>query len=223
LAGAPSREASAARRAAGAAGQGRRPVVVRGLEGALVPTRPESARGRRPGQRCQRAKRPRWPGAWREAKGWRWSRIAAGRMVPLRRGHPVQTEAERGEALTQVKKAGVLPEGQVRRGVVGDGAEWIGKHVPSLCAHARQGLDSSHWPAYRHQVAKAHEGTAQQARAGVEATLPRLYGGNVRWVRGGLRRMPATAGEAAKARPQCWDSLQDHRARTHYRQCRRGG
>lgn len=53
---APSREEIEQRIAQVAAGKWRRPVVVLGIDGAFVPTRPESARGRRPGQRaCRRA------------------------------------------------------------------------------------------------------------------------------------------------------------------------
>ena len=46
---APSREEIAQRVAALAAGRFRRPVLVLGIDGAYVPSRPESARGRRPG------------------------------------------------------------------------------------------------------------------------------------------------------------------------------
>jgi hypothetical protein len=59
---APSREQIEERIAEVATGKWRRPVVVLGLDGAFVPTRPESARGRRPGQRRARAKRPEWKG-----------------------------------------------------------------------------------------------------------------------------------------------------------------
>src|SRR5262249_59548168 len=41
-----------------AAGRFRRPVLVLGIDGAYVPSRPESARGRRPGQARHRPRRP---------------------------------------------------------------------------------------------------------------------------------------------------------------------
>ena len=47
----PSRDEIARRIAEVAAGRLRRPVLVLGIDGAYVPTRPESARGRRPGPR----------------------------------------------------------------------------------------------------------------------------------------------------------------------------
>ena len=50
-----------------------RPVMVLGIDGADVATRPESARGSRPGRKKHRAKRRKWKGEWREAKGFRIS------------------------------------------------------------------------------------------------------------------------------------------------------
>ena len=57
---APSREEIDRRVAQVAAGRFRRPVLVLGIDGAYVPSRPESARGRRPGQARHRARRARW-------------------------------------------------------------------------------------------------------------------------------------------------------------------
>ena len=70
----PSRDEIARHIAAVAAGRFRRPVLVLGIDGAYVPTRPDSARGRRPGQGRQRAKRALWRGQRREAKGFRFYR-----------------------------------------------------------------------------------------------------------------------------------------------------
>ena len=46
-------------------------------------------------------------------------------MVQVLSWHQIQTEAQVGEALRQVKEAGLIPEGKVRLCVVGDGAKWI--------------------------------------------------------------------------------------------------
>jgi hypothetical protein len=54
---APSRQEIERRIASVSPGRLRRPVLVLGIDGAYVPTRPESARGRRPGQGRSRAKR----------------------------------------------------------------------------------------------------------------------------------------------------------------------
>ena len=220
---APSRDEIARRIAEVAAGRWRRPVVVLGIDGAYVPTRPESARERRAGQRGKRAKRAPWRGQWRDAKGFRFYLMDEGRIVHLLSWHQVQNEAQLGEALKQVKEAGLIPEDQVRLCVVCDGASWIWKHVQSLFPHARQVLDYYHCTEYLHKVAKAQYGSSMQALEWVEATMTRLYVGKVRWVLGGLKRMQATSDEAEKAIANCWDYLADHRDRTHYRQFRRGG
>jgi hypothetical protein len=220
---APSREEIAQRIAEVAADKWRRPVVVLGIDGAFVPTRPESARGRRPGQRCSRAKRPQWKGAWRDAKGFRFYLLDEGRIVHLLSWHQVQDEAELGKALSEIKKAGLIPEERIRLCVVCDGAAWIWKHVQSLFPEARQVLDYYHCKEYLHKMAKAHYGTTAQALEWVEATLTRLYVGKIGWVLGGLKRMQATSEEAAKAIANCWEYLNEHRDRTHYRQFRRGG
>jgi hypothetical protein len=85
--------------AAVAAGRWRRPVVVLGIDGAYVPTRPDSARERRPGQRGKRAKRALWRGQWRDAKGFRFYLLDSERIIHLLRWHQVQNEEQLGEAL----------------------------------------------------------------------------------------------------------------------------
>jgi hypothetical protein len=220
---APSREAIAQRVAAVAAGRFRRPVLVLGIDGAYVPTRPESARGRRPGQARQRARRARWRGEWHEVKGLRLYLLDGDRIVHVLSWHQVQTEAQLGEALKQIKAAGLIPEGSVRLCVVSDGAEWIWKHVQALFPHACQVLDYYHCATYLHKMAKAHYGMSLQAQEWVEATLTRLYMGKVGAVLAGLQRMRPTSEEAAKAIANCWAYLHEHRGRTHFRKLRRGG
>jgi hypothetical protein len=220
---APSREEIAKRIAQVSAGPWRRPVMVRGMDGALVPTRPESARGRRLGQRRSRATRPQWKGAWRDAKGFRFYLLDEGRIVHVLSWHQVQDEAELGKALTEVKKAGGIPEDHIRLCVVCDGASWIWKHGQSLFPEARQVLDYYPCKEYLHKMAKVQYGSSQQALEWVEATLPRLYVGQIGWVLGGLRRMQAASEEAANAIANGWEYLHAPRDRTHYRQFRRGG
>jgi Uncharacterised protein family (UPF0236) len=220
---APSRQEIERRIASVSAGRFRRPVLVLGIDGAYVPTRPESARGRRPGQGRFRAKRALWHGQWRDAKGFRLYLLDGDRMVHLLSWHQGQNEAQLGEALKQVKEAGVIPEEQVRLCVVCDGAEWIWKHVQGLFPQARQVLDYYHCAQYLHRVAKAHYGSSVQALEWVEATMTRLCLGKVGVVLGGLRRMQAPSDEAAKAIANCWDYLNEHRGRTAYQKLRRGG
>jgi hypothetical protein len=220
---APSREEIDQRVAQVAAGCLRRPVLVLGIDGAYVPSRPESARGRRPGQARHRARRARWRHEWREAKGLRFYLLDGERIVHVLSWHQVQNEQDLGEALQQVKDAGLIPEEAVRLCVICDGAEWIWKHVQALFPHACQVLDYYHCAEYLHKVAKAQYGQTCQALEWAEATLTRLYMGKVGTVLGGLRRMQPTSEEALKAIDNCWMHLHEHRGRTNYRQLRRGG
>jgi hypothetical protein len=219
----PSREEITRRVAAVAAGRWRRPVLVMGIDGAYVPTRPESARELQAGARRTRAKRARWRGQWRDAKGFRLYLLDGERIVHLLSWHQVQTEEQLGEALAQIKKAGVIPEEHVRLCVAADGAEWIWKHVQRLFPQARQVLDYYHCAQYIHKIAKAQYGTSVQALEWAEATMTRLYLGKVSAVLGGLRRMQPTSDDAAQTIANGWEYLNEHRGRTTYRQLRRGG
>ena len=171
---APSRQEIEQRIAEVAAGRFRRPVLALGIDGAYVPTRPESARTPGVGRRGKRARRARWRGQWRDAKGVRFSLLDGERIVHVLSWHQVQNEEQLGEALQEIKEAGLIPEDQVRRGVICDGAEWIWKHVQALFSRARQVLDDYHCAQYLHRVAKAHYGASGQAVEWVEATMPRL-------------------------------------------------
>ena len=137
--------------------------------------------------------------------------------------HQVQNEADLGNALKQVKEAGLIPEEKVRLCVICDGAEWIWKHVQALFPNACQVLDYYHCSEYLHKVAKAQYGNSERAQEWTEATLTRLYLGKMGQVLGGLRRMQPTSDEALKAIDNCWVYLSEHRGRTHYRKFRRGG
>ena len=195
----PPRHEIEQRIAAVSAGRSRRPVLVLGIDGAYVPTRPDSARQPCAGRRRTRAKRARWRGQWRDATGFRFSLLDGERIVHVLSWHQVQNEEQLGEALQQIKEAGVIPEEQVRLYVVCDGAEWIWKYVQALFPQARQVLDYYHCAHYLHRVAKAHDGASVQAVEWVEATMTRLYLGKVGLVLGGLRRMQAQSDEAEKA------------------------
>jgi len=220
---APSRDEIARGIAEVAAGRFRRPVLVLGIDGAYVPTRPESARGRRPGQGRHRAKRALWRGQWRDAKGFRFYLMDGERIVHVLSWHQVQTEDQLGEALKQIKEAGVIPEDQVRLCVVADGASWIWKHVKALFPHARQVLDYYHCAEYIHKVAQAQYGASLQALEWAESTMTRLYLGKIGHVLGGLARMQATSAEAEKAIANCRVYLGEHRGHTAYQKLRRGG
>jgi hypothetical protein len=220
---APSRAEIDQRVAEVAAGRFRRPVLVLGIDGAYVPSRPESARGRRPGQARYRARRAQWQHEWYEAKGFRFYLLDGDRIVHLLSWHQVQSEDDLGKALKQLKEAGLIPEEAGRLCVVGDGADWIWKQVQAVFPDACQVLDYYHCSEYLHKMAYAQYGQTSQALEWIEATLTRLYLGHVGAVLGGLRRMQPTSPEAAKAIENCWVHLRKHRFRTHYGRFRRGG
>jgi hypothetical protein len=150
----PSRADMARRLEAMATGRVRRPVVVLGIDGASVPTRPDSAREHQSGQRHSRARRASWHGQWRDAKGLRLYLIDDEHIVHLLSWHQVQNEAHLGEGLQRVKEAGLIPHEQGRLCGVCDGASWMWQHVQALCPRARPGLDSSHCKESLHKVAQ---------------------------------------------------------------------
>ena len=104
---APSRDEIDQRVAQVAAGRFRRPVLVLGIDGAYVPSRPERARGRRPGQARYRARRAPWRHAWYEAKGFRFYLLDGDRIVHLLSWHQVQSEEDLGKALNTDQRCGL--------------------------------------------------------------------------------------------------------------------
>jgi hypothetical protein len=114
----PSRQEIEWRIAAVSAGRLRRPVLVLGIDGAYVPTKPDRARVPCAGRRGQRAQRTRGREQWRDAKGFRFSRLDGERIIHVLSWHQGQNEEQLGEALKHVKEAGLIPEEQVRLCVV---------------------------------------------------------------------------------------------------------
>ena len=222
---APSREVIDERVAEVAQDRFRRPVLVLGMDGAYVPSRPKHARGRRPGQARYRARRARWRHAWYEAKGFRFYLLDDDRIVHLMSWHQVQREEEVGQALQKMKDAGLIPPDTVRLCVIGDGAEWIWRArrrrcfpTPRRCSTITIAPSiSTRWrmPTMAIRVARA--------RMGRSHLDPGCDQGQVRDVLGGLRRMQPTTAEAAKAIDNCWVHLHEHRNRTSYGKLRRGG
>jgi len=110
---APSRDEIERRIEERAAGRFRRPVLVLGIDGAYVPTRPESARQRQSGQRRCRARRASWRGQWRDAKGFRFYLIDDERIVHLLSWHQVQNEEQLGAPGVSGRKFTVSPSALV--------------------------------------------------------------------------------------------------------------
>jgi peptidyl-tRNA hydrolase len=221
---APSREEILAKIAAVAAGQPWRPILVLAIDGAAVPTRPEAAKGRRPGRKKVRAKRARWTGEWREAKGFRFYLIAEDRIVQVLSWHQVQTDEAAAEALRQVKAAGLIPEEEVRLCVIADGARWIWKQAQALFPSAVEILDYYHCSERLHKVAALQYGAhPERQREWCEAALARLFYGEVHEVIWGLQRMKPVAAPAAEEIAKLIAYLQRHQGRLDYRFARKGG
>lgn len=213
---APSRQALVQAIETRAALEQQAPVMVLAIDGAHVPTRPETARGRCLERKRQRAKRPHWQGQYREAKGFRWYLLDGERIVHVLSWHQVHTDQEIAAALHQIQEAGLIPEDQVRLCVVADGAPWIWKQVQALFPHAQQVLDYYHCAQHVHAMAIEQYGQSLPALEWYEATMPRLFCGDVGRVIGGLKRMEAASTAAAKAIAKLIGYVQEHRARIHY-------
>jgi hypothetical protein len=221
---APSREEILAKITAIAAGQPWRPLLVLAIDGADVPTRPEMAKGRRPGRKKARANRARWTGEWREAKGFRFYLLADDRIVQGLSWHQVQTDDEAAEALQQVKAAGLIPAEEVRLCVIADGARWIWKQVRALFPSAVEILDDYHCSEHLYKVAALQYGAhPERQREWCEAALARLFYGEVHGVIWGLQRMKPAEAQAAEAIAKLIAYLQRHQERLDYRFARKGG
>lgn len=224
LAVAPSREAIAATMAAVAATQTWRPIMVLAIDGADVPTRPESAQGHRQGRKKVRVKRARWTGEWREAKGFRFYLLADDRIVQVLSWHQVQTDEEVAQALRKVQAAGLIPEKQVRLGVMADGARWIWKQAQALFPSAVEILDDYHCCEHLHKVAARQDGDhPARPQEWVEAAVARLFWGEVHGVIWGLQRMKPIDAQASAEIDKLIRYLQQHQERLDDRFARKGG
>jgi len=207
-----------------ATGRTWRPILVLAIDGADVPLRPETAKGRRPGRKRTRAKRARWRGHWQEAKGFRFSLVDGERIVHLVSWHQVQRDEDLADALRQVKDTGLVPEEQVRLCVVADGAKWIWTQVKTLFPSAVQILDYYHCSEHLHQVASLQFGHhPEQASEWMEATVARLFWGEVQAVIDGLQSMQAHDAQAAEEIRKLMGYLTNNQGRVDYGFARKGG
>jgi hypothetical protein len=207
-----------------AAGKTWRPVLVLAVDGAFVPTRPEEAKGPTTGRRRTRAKRARWQGEWKEAKGFRFYLVDKERIVHLLSWYQVGCDEDVGAALRQVKEAGLIPEDQVRLCVLGDGAKWIWNQVKALFPTAVQILDYYHCREHVHKVgALQFAEDAVQEQEWVEAMMARLFWGYVDWAIEGLQALQPRDPQAAEEIRKLIGFLRNSAERLHYRSARKGG
>jgi hypothetical protein len=200
------------------------PIMVLAIDGAHVPTRPVGARGLGKGKKRQRARRARWRGEWKEAKGFRFYLVDKEQIVQVLSWHQIQSDEEVGQALRQVKEAGVIPEGQIRLGVIGDGAKWIWNQVKELFPMAVQILDYYHLSERLHKVALTQfYDDPLKEREWVEATKARLFFGYLDWVLLDLEGMEARDEEAGEEIRKLLGYLKENQGRVKYGSLRRKG
>jgi hypothetical protein len=188
-----------------------RPVLVVASDGAHVPTRPKAKRNEKRGN-----------GRWQEAKGFRIYLLDEDRIVHLASWHQIQNEAQFGEDLAFV--ASRIPQDELRIGLLGDGADWLWKHMTACFPKGRQILDYYHCAEHIHNVGKHLYGEkSQKCLEWVESTLTRLYYAEVDNVIWGLQRMKAPNDTAAEEIRKLNGYLRKNRDRIHYHGDRIGG
>jgi hypothetical protein len=146
------------------------------------------------------------------------------RIVHVLSWHQIQRDDQVGEALGQVKEAGLIPEGQVRLCVIGDGAKWIWNQVRELFPSAVQILDYYHLSERLHRVALAQfYDDPLKEREWVEATKARLFYGYLDWALLDLEGMSSRDDTAAEEIRKLRGYLKENQGRVKYRALRRKG
>jgi hypothetical protein len=88
----------------------RRPVMGLAIDGAHVPTRPDEAGEWLDAPKRYRARRARWKGGYKEAKGLRLYAFDAERIVHVLSWHQIQDDEAIGQALDHIKQKGLIPD-----------------------------------------------------------------------------------------------------------------
>jgi hypothetical protein len=182
-----------------------RPILVVASDGAHLPTRPKAKRSDKRGK-----------GRWQEAKGFRIYLLDNKRIIHIASWHQIQKEKQFGRDLELV--ASRIPQDSVRIGLLGDGADWLWKHMTASFPKGRQILDYYHCAEHIYQVAKAQYGEKSiKGLEWVESTICRLFFAEVGYVIGGLRRMQPKNADAKEEIRKLIGYLDNNRKRIHYR------
>lgn len=188
-----------------------RPVLVVASDGAHVPTRPKAKRNEKRGK-----------GRWQEAKGFRIYLLGEDRIVHVASWHQIQDEERFGQDLSFV--ASRIPQEDLRIGLLGDGADWLWKHMVACFAKGRQILDYFHCAEHIHKVAKEQYGEqSPKCLEWVESTITRLFYAEVDNVIWGLQRMKPRDSLAEEEIRKLIGYLQNNREKIHYHGDRIGG
>jgi Uncharacterised protein family (UPF0236). len=200
-----------------------RPIMVLTIDGALVPTRPEDAKGKGKGRKKERAKRAKWNGEWREAKGFRFYLVDGDRIEHVLCWHQVQSSEELKECLRKIKEAGLIPERDIRLCAVGDGARWIWKAIKEIFPDATQVLDYYHASEYIYDAAEGIYDNSEEVQEWAEAMVTRLFVGEIEEVINDLKQANATKEEARSTIDRLLGYLLENKGRMHYKHARKGG
>lgn len=221
----PSREEILKKIEEAAADKTWRPILALAIDGADTPTRPESARGKGKGRKKVRAKRARWQGEWREAKGFRFYLVLKDRIEHLISWHQIGDYEQVYNALKEIKQAGLIPEDKVRLCILADGAHWIWDRIKKeLFPTAKEILDYYHCSEYIYRVANSqYLDRPELALEWVEATMVRLFCGEVSSVLWGLQRMHPRDEKAADEIERTITYLTNNQHRIDYNAARKGG
>ncbi|MFZ2070475.1 MAG: hypothetical protein WAV32_02500 [Halobacteriota archaeon] len=199
-----------------------RPVMVLTVDGALVPTRPDEAKGKGRGRKKERAKRAKWEGEWREEKGFRLYLVDGARIEHVLCWHQIQSSEELKECLRKVKEAGLIPERDIRLCAVGDGARWIWKAMKEIFPEAIQVLDYYHASEHIYRLAEVIYDNSEEAQEWAEATLTRLYFGEIEEVINDLEKIKAHNEEIQTEIDSLLNYLMENKDRMDYKhRCRR--
>jgi hypothetical protein len=188
-----------------------RPILVVASDGAHVPTRVKAKRNAKRGK-----------GRWQEAKGFRIYLLNKKRIVHIASWHQIQGEDEFGKDLRLV--ASRICQDKVRIALLGDGADWLWKHMVTFFPKGRQVLDYYHCSEHIHKVAKLQYGEkSRKSLEWVESTISRLFYAEVDNVIQGLQRMKPRNDTAKEEVRKLIGYLHKNRERIHYQGDRIGG
>jgi uncharacterized C2H2 Zn-finger protein len=178
-----------------------RPILVVASDGAHLPTRRKAKRHEKRGK-----------GSWQEAKGFRVYLLSEGRIIHLASWHQIQDEQQFGKDLELVSSR--IPQDAVRIALLGDGADWLWKHMIHYFPKGREILD------YYHCVEHIQ---SLKGLEWIESTISRLFYGEISNVIGGLCRMDPKSSEAKEEIRKLMGYLKNNHERIHYRSDRAGG
>jgi hypothetical protein len=207
----PSAEEIAKRIASVQGSNKRRPVLVVATDGAHVPVR------LLPGRKGKRG-----PGEYHEAKGFRLYLLGGNRIVQLVSWHQIQQADPCGDALKIVAK--LIPVDQVRIALIGDGAPWVWRIMAEAFPTGREVLDYFHCSEHIHALAAIqYANDPLKGLQWVEATMSRLFYGEVGHVVGGLQRMNPRNDTAKEEIRKLVNYLKNNSHRIDYKHNRAGG